>query len=370
MQNFIKTGSVGSFLFLFAVAVSIQSCNTNPSPAANERKKYVMPDTLLRSLVIDTVQNDPLVNALTLTGKVTFNDDNISKIYPMVSGKIQDIKVMLGDYVNQGQTLAIMNSSEMAGFSSDLVNAEAGVAVTKKNMDATQDMYNGGIASQKDLLSAQTDYQKAQAELNRVNRVLKINGGNTKGEYIVSSPISGFVVEKLVTNNTMVRNDNNTNLFTISDLKNVWIMANVYESNIGQIHMGDNVEVTTLSYPDKVFHGKVDKMFNVLDPTNKVMKVRIVLSNEDYALKPEMFASVRVIYKDGQEALNIPSEALVFDNSQYYILIYNSPSDIRITPVKVINTIGDRTYLAAGNVKAGDKIIASQAILIYDSLNN
>ncbi|PSL45533.1 cobalt-zinc-cadmium efflux system membrane fusion protein [Chitinophaga niastensis] len=369
MQNFIKIGCTGSFIFLFASTVLIQSCGTQPTQNANEKQKYVIPDTVLHALKIDTVQNSPLVNALTLTGKVTANDDNVSKIFPMVSGKIKDIKVMLGDYVNKGQTLAVMSSSEMAGFGADLVNAEAGVKVARKNMDATQDMYNSGISSQKDLLSAQTDYQKAQSELNRVNKVLNINGGNTGGEYIIKTPISGFVVEKLVTNNTMVRADNSTNLFTISDLKNVWIIANVYESNIGQVHLGDNVEVTTLSYPGKVFHGKVDKVFNVLDPTNKVMKVRIVLQNDDYALKPEMFASVRVVYKDGQEALSIPSQALIFDHSQYYVLVYASKSDVKITPVKVISAIGDRTYISAG-INAGDKIIASQAILIYDALNN
>ncbi|TWF34853.1 cobalt-zinc-cadmium efflux system membrane fusion protein [Chitinophaga polysaccharea] len=369
MQNFMKAGSMSRFFFFIAGILLAQGCNTQPDKVADEKQKYIIPDTVLRSLKIDTVQKGALVNDLTLTGKVTTNDDNVSKIYPLVSGKIRDIKVALGDYVNKGQTLAVMNSTEMAGYSADLVNAEAGLSVAKKNMEATQDMYKSGIASQKDLLSAETDYQKAQSELGRVKRVLNINGGNTGGEYVITSPISGFVVEKLVTNNTMVRADAGTQLFTISDLKNVWIMANVYESNIGQVHMGDNVEVTTLSYPGKVFHGTVDKMYNVLDPTNKVMKVRIVMSNEDYSLKPEMFASIRVVYKDGGQALSIPSSALIFDNSRYYVLIYHSKSDVKITPVSVINSIGDRTYISAG-VNAGDQVIASQAILIYDALNN
>lgn len=361
MQNFVRT--------VCFLCVLLQACNTQPAPNTGEKQKYVIPDTVLRSLAIDTVKNTPLVNTITLTGKVTTNDDNVSKIYPMVSGNIRDIKVMLGDYVTKGQTLAVMSSSEMAGFSSDLVNAEGSLKLSKKNLDAAQDMYNSGLASQKDLLSAQTDYQKAQSELNRVKKVLNINGGNTSGEYVIKSPISGFVVDKEVTNNTVVRADNGTNLFTISDLKNIWIIANVYESNINQVHLGDNVEVTTLSYPGKIFHGKVDKVFNVLDPANKVMKVRIVLPNDDYALKPEMFASIRVTYKEGQEALSIPSEALIFDHSQYYVLVYSSKSDVKITPVKVLNAIGPLTYIAEG-VHAGDKVIASQAILIYDALNN
>src|SRR5664279_6595542 len=114
------------------------------------------------------------------------------------------------------------------------------------------------------------------------------------GEYIVRSPIDGFVVERQVNNNMMIRSDNATALFTISDLKNVWVMANVYESNITAVRMGDSVNITTLSYPGKIFRGKIDRIMNVLDPSNKVMKLRIVLGNPGYLLKPEMFASVVV----------------------------------------------------------------------------
>ena len=83
----------------------------------------------------------------------------------------------------------------------------------------------------------------------------------------------------------MIRSDNSTGLFTISDLKNVWVMANVYESNISFVKMGDSVNITTLSYPGKIFRGKIDKIMNVLDPSNKVMKLRIVLANPGYLVK-------------------------------------------------------------------------------------
>ena len=257
----------------------------------------------------------------------------------------------------------------MAGYSNDLVNAETNLKVAKKNLDATQDMFSSGLASQKDVLSAEAGYEQAKSALSRVNKVLKINGSNNNGDYIIKAPISGFVVQKNATNNMSIRADNNTSLFTISDLKNVWIMANVYESNVSLVHTGDEVDITTLSYPNKIFKGKVDKIMNVLDPTNKVMKVRVVLANENYMLKPEMFANVTINNKENKQALCIPSTALIFDNSQYYVLIYKSNTDVKIAPVQVINTVGNKTYLAGG-VAQGDKIIASQSLLIYDALNN
>jgi len=239
----------------------------------------------------------------------------------------------------------------------------------KKQLDASQDLYKSGLASQLDVTTAQVNYDQAVAQLEMVKRVLKINGNNTQGDYIIKSPISGFIVQKNVSNNTAIRADNGTNIFTISDLKDVWIQANVYESNISKIHLGDPVDITTLSYPDKIFKGKVDKILNVLDPTNKVMKVRIVLQNPGYALKPQMFTSVSVINLENKQAICISSKALEFDHSQYFVLKYNGGGSADITPVQVLGTYGDKTYLSGG-VNEGDRLVASDVVLIYDALNN
>jgi len=370
MTNTINKYFTTHFSILALLTIVLVGCNHVDEKEASNKQKYIIPDTIAAKLSIDTVKLAPLTSAITLTGKVTFNDDHVVPVYAMVSGNIQDVHVMLGDYVNAGQTLAVIKSTEMAGYSNDLLNAETNLQLAKKSLDATDDMFKSGLASQKDLLGAQVGYEQAKAALNRINKVLKINGGNNTGDYIIKAPISGFIVQKLITNTMAIRADNGTNLFTISDLKNVWVIANVYESNIGLVHPGDNVDITTLSYPDKIFKGKVDKIMNVLDPTNKVMKVRIVLSNENYLLKPEMFANVTINNQENKQALCIPSTALIFDNSQYFVLVYKSNSDVKIVPVHVINTIGNKTYLTGDDVQKGDKIIASQSLLIYDALNS
>ena len=331
--------------------------------------KFVLSDSLYKTLKIEDAQKCPVQNALTLTGQVTFNEDKVAHIYPMLSGNITNVTAQLGDYVKQGQQLGVIRSSEMAGYSNDLVTSRTNMLIAKKNLDASEDMYKSGLISQKDLITNEQLYKQSQAQLTRSNQVLSINGGNTNGEFIIKSPISGFVVEKQINNNMAIRNDNNNSLFTVSDLKEVWILANVYESSIGQVHLGDSVQVTTLSYPDRVFHGKVDKILNVLDPTNKVMKIRIVLPNSDYALKPQMFASVIVTTKSNSEAMCVPASSLVFDQSQYFVLVYKSASDIKAIPVERTGTDADRAYIT-GDVNAGDKIIASNAVLIYNALNN
>lgn len=366
----MKNKNIIHFDALAAIILIVSVCAGCSSKGAStdKKQKYVLPDSIAKTLKLDVVSSAPITNDITLTGKVDYNEDRVSRIYPMVSGMIQDVKVQLGDYVHAGQVLGVIRSSEMAGYSNDLVSARTNLSVARKNLDATKDMYNSGMESQKDLLSAKASYAQAVSELRRANQILKINGGSTHGNYIVRSPVNGFVVEKLVNNNTDIRTDNGTNLFTIADLKFVWIMANVYESSISFVHLGDKVQVTTLAYPDRVFSGKVDKIMNVLDPVNKVMKVRIVLRNPKYKLKPEMFANVKVKDNGRKCALCVNSNAVVFDQNQNYVLVYKSPSDIRIVHVNVISTVGNKTFVT-GALQEGENVIASQAILIYDSLN-
>jgi cobalt-zinc-cadmium efflux system membrane fusion protein len=367
MQKIIHAGRP-LFLLLLSGGILLQSCETKENkPEAD--KGYVIPDTIMRSLKVDTVALSPLVNAITLTGKVGTNDDNVVPVFSLVSGNVQEIRVNLGDYVSAGQVLAVVRSQEMAQYSSDLLNAETNLRIAQKNLDKTADMYHSGLASLTDSLSAEVAVQQARAELDRVHRVLTINGGNTQGDFVVKAPIDGFIVQKGATNNMTIRGDNSTSLFTISDLKTVWIQANVYESNISYIHQGENVDVTTLAYPGKVFKGRIDKVMEVLDPTSKVMKVRVVLANPGYTLKPEMYASITVADPENKECLSVPTSAVIFDNSQYYVLVFHNKSDVKITPVKWLNAVGDKTFISAG-VSEGDKVISSQAILIYNALNS
>jgi cobalt-zinc-cadmium efflux system membrane fusion protein len=356
------------YFILFFLAISFSACQ-DKSPVEESKKGYVLPDSLLKTVEIDSVINTRVMNTLTLTGKVDFNEDNVIKLFPIVSGQVSDIKVMLGDYVKQGQVLAVIKSPDMAGYSNDFTMAKSNMEIARKNVDATNDMYKSGLASQKDLITAQEGYNQALSAYEKSQRVLNLNGGSLTGEYTLKSPINGFVVDRQVNNNMMIRSDNSTALFTISDLKNVWVMANVYESNITNVKMGDSVNITTLSYPGKIFRGRIDKIMNVLDPSNKVMKLRIILANPGYLLKPEMFASVVVNTTENKNMVSIRSRALIFDHSQYYVLVYKSPSDITIRPVQVQNTVGDRTYISEGLVE-GEHLIGTEALLIYQELNS
>ncbi len=352
---------------IFIAGFALQSCH-HADEAQEQDTKFQVTESLLNSLLIDTVQEASALTQITLTGSIAPDETKMVKIFPLVSGVAEDVKVQLGDVVQKGQTLAILKSAEMAGYNKDYVSAGADVKNTKRILESTEDMYKGGLASQKDLEQAQSDYQKALAENKRAGAVISINKSNENG-YEVKAPLSGFVVEKNLTGNTQVRADNSQNLFTIADLSTVYVLVNVYESDISKIQAGDPVKITTLSYPYKVFDGKIDRIDNMLDPDNKVMHARITIKNPGNLLKPGMFANVMIKAKSGENMPFVSTNTLVFDNDRNYVVMVDGKAKVHIQPVEIAKTVGDRAYISKG-IQPGDKVVDSRQVYLYESLKD
>jgi cobalt-zinc-cadmium efflux system membrane fusion protein len=358
------------YKFLIAGCLLVHLCSCGPAQENdNARAPYVIPDSLFHTLVIDTVKMAPITNAIKFNGIIDFNTDKVINIFPLISGNVGDVTAMPGDYVKAGQVLGVIKSAEVNNYNVALVNAETNVRLTAKQLAQQKDLFKSGLASQIDVTNAEVSYEQAIAAKIAAEKILNINGNNKNGEYVIRSPIDGFIVQKNVTNDMSLRTDNNASMFTVSDLKDVWVQANVYEENIGKVHQGDEVDVTTISYPDKVFHGHVDKLMSVLDPATKAMKMRVVLPNPGFALKPEMFATVTVNNKEQQQAIAISSSDLIFDHSQYYVIVVTGKKDVQIRSVDVLSTNGKTAFIKSG-VTPGDRLIGSQALLIYGSLNS
>ena len=348
-------------------AMVLPGCH-HADDAAEKDTKFEVTAGLLNSLLKDTVKEASALTQITLTGSIAPDETKMVKIFPLVSGVAEDVKVQLGDVVQKGQTLAILKSAEMAGFTKDYVSSDADVRNTRRIYESTQDLYKGGLASQKDLEQAQSDYQKAVAENKRASAVIGINKSNENG-YEVKAPLSGFVVEKNLTDNTQVRADNSQNLFTIADLSSVYVLVNVYESDISKIQTGDPVKIATLSYPDKIFDGKIDKIDNMLDPDNKAMHARIKISNPGNLLKPGMFANIMIKAKSGESLPFINTNAIVFDSDKNYVVIVDGKAKVHIQPIQIAKTVEDRAYISSG-IKPGDVIVASRQVYLFESLKN
>lgn len=372
----MKTQHTSFPLIALATLLSLAGltgCSTSATPEEPAIEQIKQETNLLASAKIDTARLETVNNELNLTGKVTFNQDKVVKVFPLVGGHIETVKAELGDYVQKGQTLAIIRSGDLADLEQQAVAAKVQLAIAQKNQQVTEDMAQSGLTSQREVVATREQLQAAKGEVNRVNERRRILGGSGS-VYVVKAPVSGFVVEKNAAQGMELRSDDPENLFTISNLDHVWILANVYESDLANVKVGYEANITTLSYPDKVFKGRIDKIFNVLDPESKTLKVRITLPNESagpegVTLKPEMFANVNVQYAGKDQRVAIPANAVVFDKSRDFVVAVTPKGLPVVREVSIFKTIGKTTYLASG-LQRNDRIVTQNQLLIYNALGN
>jgi cobalt-zinc-cadmium efflux system membrane fusion protein len=361
---------------LFFALLFLYSCGNHTSSVQTSEKGFCLPDSLLKNLVLDTLRTETGNNEITLSGKISFNEDNVSKIFPLVSGHVTYVKISLGDYVEKGKVLAVIESSDMANYYNEYKSSLSELAVAKKNLEVTGSMRNSGVSSEKDFLVAQNEYQKAQAEYNKIKEVLKINGSSvvpndsTGSGYVIKSPISGFVVEKNITAGMDLRPDANESLFTISDLKSLWATANVYETDISKIKTGSDADIVTLSYPDEKFSGKVERISNLLDPETKLMSIKIGLKNQDYKLKPGMFARISVRSQEGIKLMAVKTSSLIFEDNKCFVLRFRNKCDISLQRVNIYKSINEKSYFESDSLKEGDLTIARDGLFVYTALIN
>jgi cobalt-zinc-cadmium efflux system membrane fusion protein len=348
---------------------SVFAC-TEKKTIEQKEQKVCISDSMQKMISLDTAKISNINDELSLSGEVSFDENKVVKVYPFSSGQVVEVKVTIGDKVEKGQTLAIIRSADIAGNYSDLKSTGSDVAIAKREMENTRSLYEKGISSERELTISKENYQKALSTNEKMSDIIKINGGGhtqANGSFVITAPTSGYIVEKNITTGGYIRNDNSNSLFTISNLTNVWVWANVFEADILKVKEGYDAQITTLAYPGKVFHAKVDKVSEILDPQNKVMRVRMNLLNENLQLKPEMFTNVIITNKESSKAVSIPSEAVLFDNSKKFLVIYHGTCTLDIREVEVLKTVGETTYIKSG-LESGDVVISKNQILLYRAL--
>ena len=356
------------FKILIIIAlIAVQSCNKEEKVAVDT--KFRLTETLAKEKQLAAVTIQTVESELILTGKISFNEDKVARVFPLAGGFVRDLNVELGDHVKKGQVMAIIRSPEIAGFTKEGTEAESQVRVAEKNAQVAAELYKSGNISELELINSQKELENAKGELARIQAVLDMYSAGSGSVYPIKSPVSGVIVQKNIALNMELRTEDISPVFIVGDLDDVWVMGNIYESDITKIQEGYDAEVTTISYPDKIFRGKIDKIFSLIDPESKVVKARVTLKNENFELKPEMFANVKVSYQEPVKKLTIPAEALIFDKSRYFVMVYKADDDIETREVVVYKDTGKLIYIDSG-LKEGEKVMTKFQLLVYDALND
>jgi len=321
----------------------------------------------------DTVKSRNLAQDLRFTGKVSYDQRRVDQVFPVVSGNVLAVNAALGQHVAQGQALATVQSADVSGYLNDFNGAKSDYALAKRTADNTEQLYKTNFASQSDLIAAREGLVKAQSALNRTQQILKLygasSGGTAQPVYQVKAPVSGYVVARNVNPNMQLRPDNSTPLFTISDLSRVWILLNIYETDIEAVKVGEKVNISALAYPDKQFTGTITNISNVVDADTRVLQARVELANPDGLLKPDMFCTVSLHLEDAGEGLAINPKSVIFSKDKYFVVKQDSPGKYRVVPVQVVRTTSQYSYVT-GDLKNGDQVVTEGSLLLFNDLTD
>lgn len=360
-----------SFAFILIASSCKKEKEQDTVVVPTEKGKVTLTADQVKQLSIEPVQEVPFSEEFTAVGEVSFDENNVVRVFPIVSGSVDKVNVSLGDYVQRGQLLATLLSTDISTYQRDYNVAKSDLEVAEKNMGRSQELYKSGMLSEKDFAESKKDYENARSDYNEKKQILELYGGSSErldAVFRVVAPRSGYIVERNINEGTQIRTDANTNIFTISDLKTIWIWANVHESDMAKVKEGDNVQVTTIAYPDKTFQGTIKKIGTMLDPASRVIRVRSELSNEDGLLKPEMFATVIITSKTKERLLSIPEKSIVLENNNFYVMRETGANTFEKVLIKTKKRFNNYVEVTEG-INSGDRIVVNGSLFALTAFN-
>lgn len=291
---------------------------------------------------------------------------DVNRTVPVLSlsgGRVLEIRAKLGDEVKKGQILVRIASNDISQAFSDYQKFKANETLSRRQLERAQELYAKGAIAQKDLETAEDAQQKAKVDLATAAERLRVLGADINHPSAVlevRAPISGTVVEQNISPGTGVRSlDVSPSLFTVADLSRVWILCDVYENNLNEVHLGDSAEVRLTAYPDKVLKVRVSNIGRVLDPATRTAKVRLEIENRGSILRPGMFATVSFRSQRGEDHAVVPSSAIVRLHDKDWVFVALEGNKFRRTEVRVGVLATDGQQAILGGLKVGDRVVAN-----------
>ena len=261
---------------------------------------------------------------LVATGVVVPDISRSVPVITLASGRVVDVRARLGDTVQKDQVLLRVRSDDVAVGFDAYRKAVADELLARKQLDRTKDLYEHGAMAQQDLEVAQDNEDDAKTTLETATEHLRLLGNDPdkpNGIVDIIAPISGVITDQEITNAASVQAYSSPNPFTISDLSNVWIVCDVYESDMSSVRLGEIADIKLNAYPDRMIKGKVSNIGAILDPNIRTAKIRIEVPNPGQIMRPGMFATATFYSLDKKTYTVVPSSAILHLHDRDWVFI-------------------------------------------------
>jgi cobalt-zinc-cadmium efflux system membrane fusion protein len=328
-------------------------------------------------ITVVVAQEQDVSDAITIGGRLTFDDLRVTHVFPPVNGRIQRVVAALGQRVRRGDPLAVLVSPDLGSAFSDELKAKADLMQAEHEVRRQRELYAVRASAQKDLEQAEGNFAKARAEYQRAQQKTRLlqqgQSDSVSQEFVLRSPIDGEVIARSANPGVEVQgaysgSGNVVELFTIGSIEDLWLMGDVYETDLPYVKRGAEVDLTVSIYPGRTFLGRVDWISDTVDPVLRTAKVRCVLKNQKGLLRPEMYEVVNVAAPP-RHALTIPRDALLRLGDETDVFV-EMPQDkdgripFRRKRVIANEQFPGKTVPVLAGLQPGERVAASGSIFL------
>jgi len=337
------------------------SAAANPQAASGV---YVATDA--RGIQTVTVAPSAIPEYLEITGRILADPTRVVHVFPSAVGRVAEMKVRPWDRVQKGQTLAIVESSDASRAMADYEKARTDADLKKKALDRAADLFAHHALAEKDLQQAQADSRSAITEEKTTLDHLHLLGADPAGttnELRVLAPRSGVVLDIGSAAGELSKAvDAPQPLCTIADLDIIWVEGDLFEKDVAGLKKGVPAEITVNAYPGEKWTGHVAVIGDAVDPATRTIKVRVELSNPQLRLKPDMFATIRVL-RSATRGLLVPTASVEREGSDAYVFIKKDNNHFERRKIALGRTVDDRIEINSG-LAAGDIVVSDGVVLL------
>jgi cobalt-zinc-cadmium efflux system membrane fusion protein len=362
------TCAAGMLMMLVGCGDKKETGGGAPPPATVEKEQDA-------SLVqVERPEQFPLFKAveyqaaptLTVTGVVTPDVSRTVPVISLASGRVVEIRAHLGDTVQKGQTLLRVQSPDIAAAFSDYRKAVTDEALAGRQFERAQILYGKGAISLNDFQVAQDAEEKAKVDvettLERLH-VLGVDKDHPSGVVDIKAPTSGVITDQQVTNASGVQGLAGSNPFTISDLSRVWILCDVYENDLANVHIGERAEIRLNAYPDKTLTGKISNIGPILDPTIRTAKVRVEVANPELLMRVGMFVSATFRGQKKEKRAAVPADAILHLHDRDWVYVPAGEKKFRRVEVKAGVSLPDKMQEIRTGIEPGQQVVTNALVL-------
>ncbi|MBS3964045.1 MAG: efflux RND transporter periplasmic adaptor subunit [Methylomonas sp.] len=336
---------------------------------AESPKTVEATDSLLKMLKVEAVGSKVLQDSLRVPARIELNQQRVARIGASVTGRVTEINAVLGQKVKKGERLALLNSTELGQAQSDYLKAISQVNLRQLAVERARRLFQSDVIAEAELLDREGILAEAEIDLRTAEDQLRVMGMSEADLKQLASQrrihsfspviagIAGTVIARDITLGQVVQPADA--LYTVADLSQVWLSAEVPELQAEWVHGGDQADAEIPALPDQTVHGRIIYVSDVVNPETRTITVRMEVANPDRDLKPQMLANL-LIRKTAEKVLIINDGAVVREDDRDYVFIEKTPKTFELRAVQLAEAEGHNRPVVSG-LKPGERIVVDGA---------